>query len=652
MRYSYRRRIEHLSQDPEARTGRAEIIRGRLMPFYAGRASLEHRKKELKKIASKISGWYSRNARDSLILVRPEGYGKSHLVINLIEKGFKVIFCTKSNAQLMEKADEFEKYALHVPDQSAIDQPSRFVLREDGVLELSNEAQSFSRPAAQHVRVARVISKGLNLELAAIEAGVPRGEFQVLQSARPHPYANSAVDEPATLKALGSAFKANKISLNAHDFFAQHYTDHKRTVAHSSDYDVVMVTQAALQSMLTAQRRPWWVRLNLWVSRYLRRSEKKDIPYYVYRPCEKVVLVIDDPDRTDFDWMRELSDDQHDALRGELERDDEFVRTYKPMIGKRMTYVPRSRGPKTLGQQLSERYQRIVNCAPVEIVHIKGYRYIRRPRAASFGANMRTANGIKHLKTVVTTTEHLTALFAERTLQKFGRVELDSELDHASECKLTVIPTNLTRKTEHAVLLPIVEKLKEEFPKEPITFIGDGLDLALNLSNSKGRNNLTDHDIIVKLSAPHPAIVRPLQAQVSEICDVPDDLLAVMHLADLANQAIGRNQGLRFRNKQTILLVEPRYHKLLMENELLRYKITPWSKQVGTIDSKYKRPPGFHIALRFIETPSDLELRLIELMNDAEVFGHSDDAERLMQSQPMKQRRHFDQWIRHPITKP
>ncbi|KPF48328.1 hypothetical protein IP87_02900 [beta proteobacterium AAP121] len=171
-----------------------------------------------------------------------------------------------------------------------------------------------------------------------------------------------------------------------------------------------------------------------------------------------------------------------------------------------------------------------------------------------------------------------------------------------------MLSTRLVRKGNHILLVLIAEKLKEEFTD--VAFIADGLGCDLNLMNNKGRNDLAEHSTIVKLSVPNPSVALNLWAQFPA-SENPQALNTIL-LADLANQAIGRNQGFRFAGKPCVVLIDPMYARRLVHSDLLRYVPTPWS---------FHNPPQQTLTLHGPMTA--MERRLSELLTNARNFGMS-----------------------------
>jgi hypothetical protein len=545
------------------------------------------------------------------VLTMPEGYGKSHLVIDLVDKGFKVIFCAKSNAQLTEKAKEFAA-------------------------------------PPYNLRVDRYLSKAYNLEREANDLGIQN--FEIVHTKSRNPYGSTDVERTGTVANLDEAFRVHGVAEDASTFYHLHYEMHEAPELDAKTHDVLLVSFAAFQGIAAGERIPWWLRLGL-VEKVLEypdeESEEQD---KMRKHCilfEKIALVIDDPDRTDLDWLREISEEDAADLQAKQA-------SWVPSDLQKLEFKWRALTSNKFGQRIfALACQRLKKKKrPVQrykIVEHGGKKYIERPVHTAFGYGLKSRKCSP--KVIVTTTEWLTTLFAVDTLQRSAlKVEMDTELFHTADCSVTAIATTLTRKDSHAVLLPIVEKIKEEFPNEPITFVADGLGCKMNLSSNKGRNDLAEHHTIIKLSCPHPSIISTLRAQLNDVENLDEEFLAAVHMADLGNQAIGRNQGFRFRSRRSILLVDPKYFRIIMQNRLLRYKLTPWSNQIGTIDNRYPRPPGFHTALLYEAEPSDMELRLIELMNDAEAFGHSEDAKRLANELLPSQRKHFTEWAKPAKT--
>jgi hypothetical protein len=250
------------------------------------------------------------------------------------------------------------------------------------------------------------------------------------------------------------------------------------------------------------------------------------------------------------------------------------------------------------------------------------------------------------------------------------------------------------------ILLLISELLKEEFPQKNVTLIADGLGCEFNLSNNKGRNDLIDRTTIIKLSWPHPSVIATAKAHRTDLAPqkahhidlatakarladpatakaprvdragfermtgpIPDadehadidlallsrefssDELVAVLLGDVANQALGRNQGFRFQDREAILLIDPRWHDKIMHHQVLRYRLTPWSSELPSLKKRTSGKSVWDTLAFHGDKPSKFQNRLIELLNKPEKFGMSADAKRLAQKLPAKQQAMFQNWL-------
>ena len=284
-----------------------------------------------------------------------------------------------------------------------------------------------------------------------------------------------------------------------------------------------------------------------------------------------------------------------------------------------------------------------------KIVEIDGEHYVERPEQATLGYGFRKSRSFKP-QMIITTTEMVTTHYARRTM---ARSELRSadwiDVFRTVDCDVTAISAAITRKASHAVLLPIIELLKEEFPEENLTLIADGLGCKFNLSNSKGRNDLRDSSTIIKLSWPHPHVIAKARVHLGPYLGSEDpasldhNQMVAMLLGDLANQALGRNQGFRYAGKQAILLIDGRWYPTIIQEGVLRYRLNPWSTDLPWLNKKTTKK-SVREAIQMSVGQSALERRLIELVHTHHEFGLSEDALRLAAKLPRRQQAMFQAW--------
>jgi len=534
------------------------------------------------------NGWAQKWPIDAFILVRPEGYGKSSLVRRLVELGHKVVFCSKSNKQLIEQENGFRQ---RWPD----------------------------------LRIDRYISKAQHFKTELAELGI--NDFELVQTEPLNPYGTPQVIVQATIDALAERFQEAGLDVDAADFFAEHHEGYSAPMLDGLNLDVMMLTISAFQALSLSWKNPWWVPLGLTTGVKIIEKGNETIEKPI--GFSKVVAVIDDPDYTDFDWLRSI-DDEDDA---------EYLFHKRSKLGKLKSEW--ATVEYWIEQGMSAAYAKGLAAyhASGAIMHnIKTFRnhhFEQRPRRMTLGFAFTKghSNQGNRPKLLVLTTEYITAAYAQKTMENVGLKMLHSGanilLPQNARCHVTTIKTTITRRGNHGVLIAIAEQLRKEFPTESVCLIANGIGAEYNLSNIRGLNTLTECASIIKLSVANPTISITLNAHF-ELTKRQRELNA-WHLADAANQALGRNQGYRWRGKPAVLLIDPIYYNKVIER--IRYTRTPWSSDQPTT-------PG----LVFHGEVTPFELRLMDLLNNAETFGLSPEAEKAVEHLPAARRAAFDQW--------
>ncbi|MYM84118.1 hypothetical protein GTP44_19460 [Duganella sp. FT50W] len=245
--------------------------------------SSSERASTLKQLAGEIDQWkksrtyFGKPSPDSLVLVMPEGYGKSHLVIDLIKRGFKVVFCAKSHAQLDEKEFGFRhQYDLNV---------KRF------------------RSKRQNFRS--------QLELL----GIPPNDFKFAETATINPYAMPKVKQQESIRALDDLFVKHSCAHNAEDFFQEHYVEFVPDIMNPllNDADVTLITFASFQAVTAIYKTSWWKGLGL-IEKIIPANEDTGKPEKKI-PFKKIAIIYDDPDRSDVDWLRQITQEELEKLK-------------------------------------------------------------------------------------------------------------------------------------------------------------------------------------------------------------------------------------------------------------------------------------------------------------------------------------------------
>lgn len=591
------------------------------------------RAKWLRGVAAHVDGWFTpserwpewkadrelRNNPDAAIVVTPEGYGKSSLVAHLIAKGFKVVFCAKSNTQLIKKEIEMTCKWRNDPAIQCI-------------------------LGGRRVTVDRYVSKAQHFQAELDLLGID--DFKLPEYDKESPYSIATVNEAEAIKQLAALFADLGLTINAEEFFDEHYLNYRAAPINGAAVDVVMLSFARFQAFCQGKR-PWWHSLGLVKSservRMEVRGEQRTV--LVRRPFEKVAVIIDDPDRADVDWLRRVS-----------------VKNAQSLVERRLKETAACGGeelPDTKIVKLGESY---FEQRPPE--QILGHRFKPAKETSRFRPKM-----------IVTTTERVTAEYALHTLKGSGlKIDTRIEMFRTPVCDVTAIQTMIVRRKNKALLPVMIELLKEEFPESNVTLIGDGLSCEFNLSNNKGQNGLGDRTTVIKLSWPHGSVIATAKAHLkslnelqhiaepipdSEVSDQDDDdvvlhlreigiehneLIAIL-LGDLANQALGRNQGFRYQNKEAILLVDPRWYREIIRQGVLRYELTPWSTHLPSLNKKASLKSVWQVLGFHQDRESPLQKKLIELMLRPDIFGMSADAKRLAQKLPAKQQALFQKWL-------
>lgn len=520
---------------------------------------------------------------DAFIVVRPEGYGKSSIVRRLIQLGHKIVFCSKSNKQLID--------------------------HEVGI-----------RQRWPELRIDRYMSKAQHLREHLATIGID--DFELVTAEPLSPYSLPQVLKTESIEELA------KRCANAEDIYREHYEEYKSPRLDGLNLDLMLLTLSAFQALAMSWRDPWWVQLGLATGTRTVEWNGKDIEKPV--GYKKVVVIIDDPDLTDFDWLRALDDEEH--------ADDLFRRRRK------------LREPKSLWATLdywiqlghSPRYAKelaAIHDASAVMHNVKTFGthfFEQRPRkqTVGFGFTKGYPNTGERPKLLILTTEEITADYARKTMRHIRLKQLytaiNKRLPITKQCHVTTISTRLVRRGNQGVLIAIAEQLRKEFPNEDLCFIANGLGAEHNLSNVRGLNTMSERSTIIKLSIPNPTASVTLNAHY-ELTTRPRELNA-WYLADAANQALGRNQGHRWTGRVAVLLIDPIYYKPVVER--LRYVRTPWS-------SDYHKEPGFV----FHDQQTLFEARLLELLRTAHKFGRSQQALDAVADLPPARRAAFDEWL-------
>ncbi len=171
---------------------------------------------------------------------------------------------------------------------------------------------------------------------------------------------------------------------------------------------------------------------------------------------------------------------------------------------------------------------------------------------------------------VFTTTEQLTKTALIRHLAQMRRRPVIHEMMEKSPYgDITVLGTDKVRRSQDAVIPLILRRLEKK--NLSVQLIADGLGSTYNHVNSKGVNILTDTDVLVEVSIPHPAEVKKVCALLGLDYAAEQQEVTVNLMLDKIHQAIGRNSGFRWKGKECVVLVDKRHHKNIVQQ--LRYRV-------------------------------------------------------------------------------
>jgi hypothetical protein len=269
-------------------------------------------------------------------------------------------------------------------------------------------------------------------------------------------------------------------------------------------------------------------------------------------------------------------------------------------------------------EQIEELKEDSTKEKPCKTREIQGVFYDIRPENLSLGNST-----IKH-RMVFTTTELLTKRALTKHLCNLWKPPIVHEMmEKVPYGRITVIGTNKVRRS-HDAIIPIILRTLEK-KNNPVQLIADGLGSVYNHINSKGVNVLTDTDILVEVSIPHPVEVKKVCAVLGLEYTTNQREITLQLMLDKIHQAIGRNSGYRWKDKECVVLVDKSYHADIIK--AIRYNIDPKNSVVidktQKMSSKEKRiKPSASLLTKNMEENLNSVNRLIE---DRRTITHAID---------------------------
>lgn len=183
-----------------------------------------------------------------------------------------------------------------------------------------------------------------------------------------------------------------------------------------------------------------------------------------------------------------------------------------------------------------------------------------------------------------------------------------------------IVTPDVNSKNHHLlkVMLQRINKIQRRNNNNCISFLGDGVGNYINTYTSRGSNELTSTDNVIKASCSYTGLLFELSCQLE---DMDRNVMGNIIANDTVTQMIGRNRGYRYvdtkskkvKNSECIVLIDRKLFKYVSEN--CPYQI----KSVTKINNKREAGP-------IPETKSTLDI-MLWLMNNREQyieFGYSD----------------------------
>lgn len=189
---------------------------------------------------------------------------------------------------------------------------------------------------------------------------------------------------------------------------------------------------------------------------------------------------------------------------------------------------------------------------------INGTLYARRDPDTSLGAAL-----VNH-RCIYTTTERVTLRKLEDLLHhRRERYEVHGERFKVTGGKVTILGTKAVQKKQDALIPLYIRRVSADLKNDPI-LIADGIPSEFNHTTNKGRNDLTQRDILVEISYPHPKQIQLICDSMGLDFNTHRDQFTKDLMLDKTHQAIGRNSGFRSSGGECVVLVDPKQHKFIV----------------------------------------------------------------------------------------
>ena len=451
-----------------------------------------------------------------MLLYAFEGFGKSYYAYLLAkEKNKPVLFASISNEQAAEQAEGFRKLGLRV----------QFI------------------PGREYV-----LRQQYNVEIQYQEPT--------------HPWDIDRLAKGPTKRWMKGNQKRTAAEIE------QIWTETESPRPDFENHDIVCTTIARTMAYGRMQK-----------DRYMKVWKKdedgeKSYDWMVKDPIipSHVVVFFDDPDKESFTWYKPYNA----KLVERLQKRQQEQREKRREESAEEQPDPDDSSEHVIPPSIH------VDGESIKIEKINGRDYFVRPRSMVLGF------GLRGNPLVFTTTEELTRRLIhymyERWVRKKGVERLVGVYEpglmpeqQMNAGDITMIKTNIVASKRDGFLPPIVHRLQSE--GFDFNYIADGQGSTINLVNNKGQNIFADKDSVIEISEPHFEIVTRFIDELHDHGWQESDrnALKVVLALDALQQAIGRNSGYRWSDRETrdqrrcIVLCDPRLHNTLIRS--MRYYV-------------------------------------------------------------------------------
>jgi hypothetical protein len=229
------------------------------------------------------------------------------------------------------------------------------------------------------------------------------------------------------------------------------------------------------------------------------------------------------------------------------------------------------------------------------------------------GETMSLGDTFRDHRCIYATTERLTV----RKLKHLLDSRKEKYIVHGERIKvtggnITILGTRYVQKRYDA-LIPLISRRINVTEKKNLLLIANGIPAEFNHSTNKGRNDLSERDIIAEISHPHPKPVNTICDSLGLAFNSSRDEISKELMLDEMHQAIGRNSGFRTKGNECVVLVDANRHKYLVEE--CGYLIDQQNSVIIDRTDKMTR-----LDKRITESASPLVKTIEELLNNPHTY--------------------------------